>query len=124
MIPHFYGKSWKQDELLRSYCTMIVQPRDDGALEGRDSVWWVLMGSLAGGSKKRPLAGWGEMRWGGNRRVKDGLIHLLIKPQKLYQEDTCPTAFQRIQWDPFLETASHPHQSEIQVGLSCLSPFP
>lgn len=99
MIPHFSGKSWKQDELLRSYCTMIVNPEMMVPWR-RDSVWWVLMGSPGRWVQEEREYGWvGRNEVGGTEGVKDGLIHLLIKPQKLYQEDTCP-AFQRIQSGP------------------------
>lgn len=104
-----------------SYCTMIVQPRDDGALEGRDSVWWV---PPAGGSKGI-LAGWGGVRWGGTEGVKDGLIHLLIRPQKLAGDsEMTALPFRGYNRNPFVERASHPTKVKVQLVFPVYTPSP
>ena len=81
---------------------------------------------LAGGSKKRGNCGWvGRNEAGGTEGVKDGLIHLLIGPQKLAGDsEMTALPFRGYNQDPFLETASHPHQSEIQLVFPVYPPYP
>ena len=62
---------------------------------------------------------------GGTEGVKDGLIHLLIRPQKLTGDsEMTALPFRGYSRDPFLETASHPHQSEIQLVFPVYPPSP
>lgn len=100
---------------------MIVQPGDDGALEGRDSS---LVGSP--GRWVQGNLGWvGRSEVGGTEGVKDGLIHLLIRPQKLAGDsEMTALTFRGYNRNPFLERASHPTKVKAQLVFPVYPPSP